>query len=488
MSPTSPTGPPRVGVLIPDMQPAAWIAHAVEDLVRVASVTQVLIGPASPLPGRPTTLDQPRRIHWPSEAPATMDVDQVAGDEPGLDILICLGVQHLEDLDVAARWGVWGLSVDREPRRAYDATVAGDETVALWLASWSSPGKRLRPSAVRVHRLSPATTRRRLLARAARLPARALGDLVRGEAPSITPDSLPVQPQRWAWPRLAARAAGTGLRRVLHKNGWYLGVEIDPGANGVDAASLHSIHPPAGHFWADPFPVVLSPERGLIYVEEWADDLGRGRLAVLEIDRHGHWQRLGTVMEEPIHLSHPFLFSWEGQRYMIPETSARQTVELYRQEGENPLDWRLHEVWMEGQRVVDVTVQPIADRWWLFANVADDGTSAHDELHAFWAESPLGPWQPHAANPVVSDPGRARPAGLLFEQDGQLIRPGQDCGARYGRAIVLCEIEELSPERYVERVVGRMEPAPYGANRLHTLNTDGWLRVIDLHQDRRRWR
>lgn len=50
------------------------------------------------------------------------------------------------------------------------------------------------------------------------------------------------------------------------------------------------------------------------------------------------------------------------------------------------------------------------------------------------SDSPLGPWQPHARNPVARG-GRAsgfRNGGRLVVHDGRLLRFGQDCGATYG--------------------------------------------------------
>ena len=100
----------------------------------------------------------------------------------------------------------------------------------------------------------------------------------------------------------------------------------------------------------------------------------------------------------------------------------------------------------------------------------------------------MGPWSAHAANPVVSDPRQARPGGQLFEWNGRLCRPAQDCSDRYGRALTIFEIEELTTSQFRERAITRLEPETFDANRLHTLNSDRWLRVIDLHRDRLRFR
>ena len=120
----------------------------------------------------------------------------------------------------------------------------------------------------------------------------------------------------------------------------------------------------------------------------------------------------------------------------------------------------------------------------MFVNQGDEGISTYDELHLYSAHTPLGPWIPHARNPVVSDVRRARPAGRLFRWQGVLYRPSQDCAERYGHAIVVNEVLEVSSLAYEEKPVCTLDPASMpGANRIHTLNTIEWLSVIDCHRD-----
>jgi hypothetical protein len=123
----------------------------------------------------------------------------------------------------------------------------------------------------------------------------------------------------------------------------------------------------------------------------------------------------------------------------------------------------------------------------MFVNQADEGISQHEELHLYWAASPLGPWHSHPGNPVVSDVRSARPAGRLIRQGGELYRPAQDCAERYGRAVAVQRVVELTPERYREEPFRRLDPRSLaGSNRTHTLNSDGWITVVDGHWDRPR--
>ena len=506
---------PRVAVVIPSQRPPAWIGWALDDLSKLADLVSChLRAPAAVVgTGLFDPLDR-RFVSGPlAEASQTSTMIGTLSEETWpaagtVDIIFCLGVEISDDDAnesklLAPPLGSWRVALPADLGRGASKAGATTETVSLQQIG----GDRvLRNSAIRVHRLSPAITRQRLLWRAARLPARGLRDLLGGDHPnrdrpggeqlqtsplvtSTVSGSKAEDSARSRFGAVSLRAIRTGMRRALHKNGWYLGFQVDaPTSPEIQAADLQIIQPPSDRFWADPFPVVLSDEQAHVYVEEWPYALGRGRIAVLEITRDGNWRHLGTALKTDGHLSHPHVLSWKGERFLIPETSSRGTIEVYRQKGADPLAWELESVMIAGVRAVDATIQVLNDRWWMFVNLGDQHTSVHDELHIFHADSPMGPWSAHSANPVVSDPRQARPGGQLFEWNGRLCRPAQDCSDRYGRALTVFEIEELTTSQFRERAITHLEPEAFDANRLHTLNSDRWLRVIDLHRDRLRFR
>ena len=113
---------------------------------------------------------------------------------------------------------------------------------------------------------------------------------------------------------------------------------------------------------------------------------------------------------------------------------------------------------MENVRAVDATLERIGDLWWLFVNIAVEGASTNDELHLFYATTPLGPWQPHRRNPVKSDVRSSRPAGKLFHWKAALYRPAQDSSVAYGHAISINRIERLSASEFEEVEVSRIVP------------------------------
>jgi hypothetical protein len=269
------------------------------------------------------------------------------------------------------------------------------------------------------------------------------------------------------------------IRSFFVREQWALAIRKHDGSSpGGKAEGFRLLIPPADRFYADPF-LLKHNDRNYLFFEDYPHRTRKGLIACLEIDSQGRCGEPRVVLERDYHLSYPFVFTWEGQIYLIPETSDRRTVELYRAT-RFPDRWELHRVLMENIRALDVTLAWHRGKGWLFACVPVEGKLC-DELHVFSADSPLGPWRPHPHNPVVSDVRRARPAGRLFTVHGQLFRPAQDCSGRYGQAIVLNRVEELSESDYREVPVRRIDASWVpGGLATHTFNHNEEFEVLDV--------
>jgi len=228
---------------------------------------------------------------------------------------------------------------------------------------------------------------------------------------------------------------------------------------------------------ADPF---LFERHGKTYIffEEYEEGQ-RGVICCAEFHENGTLGERRQVLIRNYHLSHPFVFEWRGQVYMLPETQDNRTVEIYGAV-EFPYRWEPAGVLLNNVSAVDSTIFQHKDKLWLFAAGLDGEGTESNELSLFWANSLFGPWQPHPKNPVVCDVRRARPAGSLFYDQGSLIRPGQDCTACYGYAISLNRVEELSETDYREVPFATILPDWIdGIQATHTFNRLGGITVLD---------
>lgn len=237
--------------------------------------------------------------------------------------------------------------------------------------------------------------------------------------------------------------------------------------------------PPRNRFWADPF-VVADGDRAWVFVEELVYPEKRGFISVLEIHRDGTCTRPQPVLERPHHLSYPCVFRWNGEWFMVPESSASRTVELYRATS-FPWQWQFDTGLMNGIRAVDATLFEAHGGWWMYlATPRTEGGKDFDRLLLYHAASPRGPWLPHPLNPLFCDVTGGRPAGRPFVRDGRLLRAAQIGVPRYGYAMQLREIVTLTPDEWEERAVAVIAPDwARGLDGTHTLNVDGEVTVID---------
>jgi hypothetical protein len=239
--------------------------------------------------------------------------------------------------------------------------------------------------------------------------------------------------------------------------------------------------PPADKFWADPF-IYLKDGHYYIFIEEsFMPPKKKGFISVIKLNRDGKPSSSKKIIEQPYHMSYPYVFEWEDSLFMVPETQNNRTVDLYKCT-DFPYKWEFVKSLMNDVRAVDATILSHEGRYWMFVNIASNaGASSWDELHIFFADTPVSSsWTPHPLNPVVSDVRSARPAGKIFNYKQKLFRPSQNCSNRYGYGLKINEITRLSTSEYQESESRSIEPDwDKNIKAVHTINREGGITVID---------
>jgi len=271
------------------------------------------------------------------------------------------------------------------------------------------------------------------------------------------------------------------VRRVSRTANWDLYFCYQP--SGALSTELRRFKPvPAGSndrsSRADPF-LVYSRGTHFLFYEEIKS--GKGSIACLTYSENEGWSKVKTVLQREYHLSYPFVFEYQGDYFMIPETAENRTIELYRAT-HFPERWELEKILMPDVSARDTTLLYRDGLWWMFTCVQEHPeVSSCQELFLFSTDELLeGEWQAHPLNPIVSDVGSARPAGRFLELEGRLYRPSQNCGGQYGTSIKLNLVSELSRDDYSELCVDeiRAEWRPQ-VQRIHTLNFCHGMTVVD---------
>lgn len=218
-------------------------------------------------------------------------------------------------------------------------------------------------------------------------------------------------------------------------------------------------------YWADPFCLTLA-RKDYVFVEAFDKKKKKGTLECILPEGSSV-----KVLEEPWHLSYPFVWEEDGEIFLIPESAEAGKIFWYRAV-KFPDKWERIGVFFD-QEGYDPTLWKDASGYWLFVNQrAHPACSPFDELFLYHSTSLTPPsWTAHPHNPIVSDVRRSRPAGRLFMHNGTLYRPGQDSGLRYGHGIQLHKILTLSLSAYEECPLTQLYPRagdPYLG--IHTFN------------------
>lgn len=246
------------------------------------------------------------------------------------------------------------------------------------------------------------------------------------------------------------------------------------------------ILPPKDRIWADPF-VIDKHDKTYVFIEEQLFNSKIGHISVMELSKDG-WTEPQVVIRQPYHLSFPFLLEHDSVLYMIPETGKNNCIEYY-ECIDFPLKWEKRGVLMSDVEALDSVLLEHQGTWYLFTTlVSPNGASSWDELHLFYADTPLTKdWKTHPQSPVVSDVRKARMAGAFFKKNGNLYRPSQNCSDHYGAGMTLNRVESLNRTEYVEIEVDSVS-AEWSSDlySCHTINSSNKVSVIDaqIHRPR----
>jgi hypothetical protein len=202
------------------------------------------------------------------------------------------------------------------------------------------------------------------------------------------------------------------------------------------------------------------------------------------------WAFTDVVLRTDTHLAFPYVFEWDGGRYMIPDRwdhvdGEPRDIKLYRAD-RFPGSWtEVATLVAPTHRLNDVVAFRDDGRWWAIGGNGRD-------LYAYYSDELVtDDWTPHAQNPVVADRAiGARPGGRPIVGHDRILLFLQDCADGYGSRLRAFEVTRLTPTRYADREHPRspvLEPdgGPIGwnAGKMHHLDAvfvDGrWRCVVD---------
>lgn len=230
-------------------------------------------------------------------------------------------------------------------------------------------------------------------------------------------------------------------------------------------------------FVADPF-MTIKDGRFYLFFEVLNRANKQGDIGYAESENGKEWKYKNILINEPFHLSYPYVFEWDNNDYLILESHEDLSIRLYRATS-FPAEWQFVKSIFNGEHYVDPSIFRYENVWWLFYT-----NPLNDALNLYYADELMGEWMPHPMNPIIKlNKHIARPGGRVLVHEGRIYRFTQDTEPRYGIQVFAFEIEELSKTAYKEKIVSEKPVV--------TMSGEGWnaygMHHVDPHFMNGQW-
>lgn len=224
-------------------------------------------------------------------------------------------------------------------------------------------------------------------------------------------------------------------------------------------------------FAADPFLCTVD-SKTYVFFETLRN--GKGVIECAEINSSGFGE-IATALVENFHLSYPYILKLDGNIFMIPETSEKEEIRLYKNAA-FPAEWIFAKTLISDVLAADSILVQNENGWHLIANlssglVKDFGSELwHFSAQDLYQEE----WTPNPNNPISMDANVSRNAGS-YKIDSNLFRCNQIPGfSQYGFGVQINQISQLDNTGYrelpVEKYLGGYHENDTGCHHLSFSN------------------
>lgn len=267
---------------------------------------------------------------------------------------------------------------------------------------------------------------------------------------------------------------GDTVKKVITGGEWYVAYR----EAGCD--KFHLVEAPENQWCADPFVFETNGEH-YIFVEQYIKSKEKGCIGYFRFE-NGVPVNKGILIENSYHMSYPDVFEYNGKFYMIPESSANSTIDLYVAEN-FPESWSKVKSLVQGQKYVDSTVYQQGENYYLISYTMVGSF----EVHVFSLD--METQELKLLSRKRYEKNVARPGGRLFVENGKLMRPAQDSSRKYGEALIIYQVDDLNRNgEFVEHEVSRIEALALSVERtperVHQLTNDSTFEVVDVYKEK----
>lgn len=228
-------------------------------------------------------------------------------------------------------------------------------------------------------------------------------------------------------------------------------------------------------FIADPF-ILLNNSTYYMFFEVYDKSLDRGVIGLATSKNGEKWKYEKIVLTENFHLSYPYVFEYNGEFYMIPETSEINRVILYKAKS-FPYKWEKTNELLHGN-YVDSSIFQYEDKWWMLSG-------KNKTLHLFYSDHLDKGWKEHPKSPLITNNNKiTRPSGRVIVYKNKIYRYTQDGEPNYGSAVRVFMIKQLTKNEYEEEELGLVLK---GTNTNKDWRKDGMHSIDQIMIEENKW-
>lgn len=264
------------------------------------------------------------------------------------------------------------------------------------------------------------------------------------------------------------------LKKLLRQQ-WRIGF-VEGGMDAIMTQSKYKVHWVKYSFpdgwYADPFILDVTASVIIVLAECLQYETNLGSLVKLTVDRTTYkLLSVEPILELDTHLSFPIIQREGEDIFIYPENNQSGNLKLYKY-CDNHLEFV--SVLCEDP-LSDAVITNVNGKDFLL--VSDYKNSNGNTICLYTKSRNNGKFV--FSKSFSFDRAIARNAGDIFEYHGNLFRPAQDCGERYGGKLLIQKIENIEELTFKDIKVIE-SPHPTLTRGCHTLNTYCGFVVIDV--------
>lgn len=231
-------------------------------------------------------------------------------------------------------------------------------------------------------------------------------------------------------------------------------------------------------FWgADPF---LFETNGILYLfyERYDKKKRKGDIVYRQVNKDFSLGKVYIAIEEKYHLSFPFIFEYNGNFFIIPESSSKNNIQIYKAE-KFPEKWLLYKEILPNFPGLDTIILSLdMNNIVLYTSVGD---SCNVENYVLTLDSDFNLKKKEKIKSLSSYGNRN--AGRIINDGKNIVRVGQDCSnGNYGKGLIFYDAKNIKKEIEISNKWFRDDILPNNKKYcgIHTYNECNDNAVIDM--------